>query len=385
MTRRADYDVIVVGLGAMGSAALYHLAARGVHVLGLDRFAPPHALGSTHGRTRIIREAYYEHPCYVPLVRRAYELWSALEREAGEQLFIQTGGLMIGPPRGTLVAGALRSATEHGLAHELLEPCEVHRRFPGFHVPEGSMALHEPRAGLLFPERCVEAHLALAARRGATIRTGVTVTGWEANGIARIDSDAGVFRAKTLIFAAGAWLPALVPELELPLWVERQLFHWFEPLAHPEWYDAAHAPIALVEYATERFFATIPNTGHGVKAGVHHEGARIDPDAPRVPASPAEGDAMRALLARFLPGAAGRILDRATCIYTNTPDHDFLIDRHPAHPGVILASPCSGHGFKFSSAIGEILASLAIEGESSFDLRPFALARFQRVAGKGPG
>jgi len=369
-----------VGLGAMGSAALHHLASRGVKVLGVDRFATPHMHGSTHGRTRIIREAYYEHPCYVPIVQRAYELWAQLERDVGERLFVQTGGLMIGPPAGEIFAGALRSATEHGLAHTILEPHEVHARFPGFRVPEGSMALHEPRAGLLFPEKCVEAHLALARRAGATVRSGVTVTAWDADDGVRIRTDAGELRARTLVLAAGPWLPALVPDLELPLEVERQLFHWFEPVSHPEWYDASHSPISLIEYARDRFFATFPDVGHGVKAGVHHEGEVIDIDAPRAPASEAEGLEMQALLARFLPQAAGRILDRATCVYTNTPDHDFILDRHPAHPNVIIASPCSGHGFKFSSAIGEIIANLVTSRDTSFDLSPFALSRFQAPA-----
>jgi sarcosine oxidase len=380
MSTTERFDTVIVGLGAMGSAALHHLALRGLKVLGVDMFATPHVLGSTHGRTRIIREAYYEHPCYVPIVQRAYELWAQLEREIGEQLFVQTGGLMIGPPDGEIFAGALRSATEHGLAHTILEPGEVHARFPGFRVPDGSMALHEPRAGLLFPEKCVEAHLALARRAGASVRTGVTVTAWEADDDVRIRTDAGELRARTLILAAGPWLPALVPELELPLEIERQLFHWFEPRSHPEWYEAAHSPISLIEYARDRFFATFPDVGHGVKAGVHHEGEVIDIDAPRAPASEAEGAEMQALLARYLPQAAGRILDRATCVYTNTPDHDFVLDRHPEHPNVIIASPCSGHGFKFSSAIGEILADLVSSRATSFDLSPFALSRFQAPA-----
>jgi sarcosine oxidase len=374
------FDVVIVGLGAMGSAALYHLASRGVKVLGIDRFVTPHIHGSTHGRTRIIREAYYEHPCYVPIVQRAYELWASLEKEIGEQLFVQTGGLMVGPPEGELFEGALRSATEHGLAHTILEPSQVHARFPGFRVPEGSMALHEPRAGLLFPEKCVEAHLALAMRAGATIRSGVTVTDWNADDTVRIGTDAGELRARTLILAAGPWLPALVPDLELPLEVERQLFHWFEPASHREWYDAAHSPISLIEYADGRFFATFPDVGHGVKAGVHHEGSVIDIDAPRAPATEAEGAELQALLSRYLPQAAGRILDRATCVYTNTPDHDFLLDHHPAHANVLIASPCSGHGFKFSSAIGEILADMATTGETGFDLSPFAISRFQAPA-----
>jgi sarcosine oxidase len=380
MATAEKFETVVVGLGAMGSAALHHLASRGVKVLGIDRFLTPHLHGSTHGRTRIIREAYYEHPCYVPIVQRAYELWASLEKEIGEQLFVQTGGLMIGPPEGELFAGALRSAKEHGLAHTILEPAQVHARYPGFRVPDGSMALHEPRAGLLFPEKCVEAHLALAKRAGATIRTGITVTRWNAEDGIRIATDAGELRARTLILAAGPWLPALVPDLELPLEIERQLFHWFEPASHPEWYDAAHSPISLIEYANGRFFATFPDVGHGVKAGIHHEGAVIDIGAPRAPASTAEGAEIQALLARYLPQAAGHILDSATCVYTNTPDHDFLLDRHPVHSNVLIASPCSGHGFKFSSAIGEILADIATTGETTFDLRPFALSRFRTLA-----
>jgi sarcosine oxidase len=379
--RGQQYDTIVVGLGAMGSAALYHLAKRGVRVLGIDKFVTPHIHGSTHGRTRIIREAYYEHPGYVPIVRRAYELWASLEQEAGEQLFIQTGGLMIGPPEGELFAGALRSATEHGLEHTIMQPADVHARFPGFRVPEGSLALHEPRAGLLLPERSVEIHLSLAMRAGAEIRSGETVTDWDADGAGvRVDTEGGELRAKNLVLAAGPWLPSLVPDLELPLEIERQLFHWFEPSSHSEWYDARHSPISLIEYEDDRFFATFPDVGHGVKAGVHHEGDVIDIDAPRAPASVEEGIEMQALLARYLPEAAGRILDRATCVYTNTPDHDFLLDRHPAHANVIIASPCSGHGFKFSSAIGEILADMITKGGTSFDLTPFAISRLQRAS-----
>ncbi|HEV7704015.1 MAG TPA: FAD-dependent oxidoreductase, partial [Gemmatimonadaceae bacterium] len=204
---------------------------------------------------------------------------------------------------------------------------------------------------------------------------GVTVTGWDADDGVRVHTGAAEVRAKSLVLAAGPWLPALVPDLDLGLEVERQLFHWFEPASHKEWYDAEHSPISLIEYADGRFFATFPDVGHGVKAGIHHEGAIIDIDDPRAPASDAEGAEMTALLKRYLPQAAGRILDRATCVYTNTPDHDFLLDRHPEHSNVIIASPCSGHGFKFSSAIGEIVTDLVTRGETSFDLAPFAIGR----------
>ena len=237
----------------------------------------------------------------------------------------------------------------------------------------------------LFPERCVETMLALASRAGATLRTRERVTAWRATGDSvELDTDRGRVHAARLILAAGPWLPTLVPELELPLEIERQLFHWFAPRAHAEWYDADHSPIALWEYAPDRLFATFPDVGHGLKTGVHHEGAATAADAPRAPVSDEETASMRALLARFCPDAAGSLLDCTTCLYTNTPDHDFLIDVHPAHPQVILASPCSGHGFKFASAIGELLADLALAGATAFDREPFRIARFGRTPVRSP-
>jgi sarcosine oxidase len=371
---RAAADVLVVGLGAMGSSAAYHLAARGARVVGVDRYAPPHTHGSTHGRTRIIREAYYEHPVYVPLVQRAYMNWASLERESECTLFRKTGGLMVGPPEGVLVAGARRSAREHGLAHEELSATEIRRRFPGFAPADDMVGLLEPRAGVLFPELCVEANLSCARRRGAELHTGERVITWraEADGVV-VTTDRTTYRAGRLILSAGPWIGTLVPELHLSLEIERQLFHWFDPAAHREWFDADRSPIAIWEYDTDRLVATFPDVGHGVKIGVHHEGELVDPDGPRRPVAPDETQAVRALLRRLLPDAAGRLLATATCLYTNTPDHHFLIDVHPDHPQVILASPCSGHGFKFSSAIGEILADLALTGATDFDLSPFRL------------
>ncbi|HVE79809.1 MAG TPA: N-methyl-L-tryptophan oxidase [Gemmatimonadaceae bacterium] len=372
-----SFDVAIVGLGAMGSAAALHLARRGLRVVGLDRWHPPHPHGSTHGRTRIIREAYYEHPVYVPLVQRAYALWEALEREAGRRLFIRTGGAMAGPADGVLVAGALRSAREHGLIHELVDAAELRRRFPAL-APESTwVAVVEPRAGLLLPEACVEAHLGLAREAGADLRFGTRVTSWDAggNGV-RLTTESGALDAARLLLAAGPWLPALAAPLALPLAVERQTFHWMRPAARPELCRADRCPIALWEYAPGRLFATFPDVGDGVKCGVHHEGELVpDPDAVRRRIDEAETAATRALLRTVMPEADGTLLDRAVCLYTNTPDHDFLIDAHPDHPHVIIASPCSGHGFKFSSAIGELLADLLTDVEPRFDLAPFRLTR----------
>lgn len=372
---RREYDVAVIGLGAMGSATSYHLSKRGASVIGFDRFAPPHTLGSTHGRTRIIREAYFEHPLYVPLVRRAYENWAALEHDAGEQLFHRTGGLMIGPSSGELVSGALRSAIEHGITHEMLDAAALRRRLPAFNPDPDMVGLLEERAGLLLPEGCIEACLRLARSRGAELRLEEPALGWRVeDGSVVIETHLGAYRASRAIISAGAWLPELVPDVELPLRVERQMFHWFQPASDAESLRAERCPIALWEFEPGRLFATFPDLGDGVKIGIHHEGEEATPDEVRRTISAAEDEGVRALLARYMPAAAGELRESRVCLYTNTPDDHFLIDTHPAHPEVVIASPCSGHGFKFASVIGEVLADLATGASPAFDLTPFRLA-----------
>ena len=365
-----NFDVIIVGLGAMGSAAAYHLAKQGKRVLGLDRFSPPHTFGSSHGETRIIREAYFEHPLYVPLVQRAYELWADLERASGQRLFVQTGGLMIGRAEGVVVGGAKRSAEQHHLQHEMLSSAEVRRRFPGLQPAEEMVAVWEPRAGILFPERCIEAHLSLARQHGATLLADAPVVKWQPNG-----DGVSVFTAKAelsatyLVLSAGAWLTSLVPDLKLPLTVERQMLFWFEPGAERNLFHPSSCPIHLWEWTAGRFFYGFPDLGTGVKIARHHEGEITAPDNACREVKPEEVAAMRNIILRkFLPKAADGLLRNATvCLYTNTPDGHFLIDHHPSHPQVLIASPCSGHGFKFSSAIGEVLADLITQGQSRFD------------------
>ncbi|HEU0076969.1 MAG TPA: N-methyl-L-tryptophan oxidase [Longimicrobiaceae bacterium] len=380
------YDVIVVGAGAMGSAAAYRLARRGSRVLALDANVPPHRLGSTHGGTRIIREAYYEHPLYVPLVRRAYQAWAELEEESGRTLYVRTGGMMVGPEGGALVAGARASALEHGIPHELLGADEVRRAYPHFRVPEGMAALLEHRAGILFPEACVEAHLALARAHGAEVRCGEAATGWTADGAGvAVTTAAGTYRAQRLVLAAGPWMPELLAGLELPLQVERQTFHWYRPAEEPEAYGPGRCPIALWEYGPGRFLATFPDFGDGVKAQVHHEGALTTPAGVARETTPADEAPVLELLRRFLPGAAGPLLATSVCLYTNTPDAHFVLDRHPASPRVVVASPCSGHGFKFSSAIGEAIAALALDEPYPLDLSPFAVGRFAASATRRAG
>jgi sarcosine oxidase len=284
---------------------------------------------------------------------------------------------MIGPEDGVLVSGSRRSADEHAVPHEMLTAHEVRRRWPAYDPPDGHVALFELRAGLLLPEACVETYLDLARQRGATTRLGERVLDWTADGEgASVRTDRATYRAERLVLTSGAWLPSLVPDVSMPLTIERQMFHWFAPAARPDLHRAERCPLALWEFEPDRMVAMFPDLGDGVKSGVHHEGETTEPATVRRTTSETEDAEIRALLARLMPDAAGRQLEARVCLYTNTPDRDFLIDTHPQHANVLLVSPCSGHGFKFASAIGEIVADLVARGESRFDLTPFRLARF---------
>jgi sarcosine oxidase len=372
------YDFIIVGLGAVGSAAAFHLARRGTKVLGLDRFTPPHAFGSSHGQTRIIREAYFEHPLYVPLIQRAYELWSELEKLAGRPLLRQTGGLMIGAPDSAVVAGALQSARRHGLRFEILEATEIIRRFPALRPAEGMIGVWEPRAGILFPEICVEAHLRLARKHGAELRIDEPVLEWKVTreGV-RAHTGKGEYCANQLLLCAGSWIKPLLGTLASPLTVERQVQYWFEPSLNTEQFQPQHCPIHIWEYEHGRYFYGFPDLGNGVKVARHHEGPVTTPESINRNVEGFEVEEMRKIVGRFLPGANGPLRSAVVCQYTNTPDYHFWIDRHPEHRQVMIASACSGHGFKFSSVVGETLADLLVERQSHFDLtlfqnRPFS-------------
>lgn len=379
MNTSNSFDVIIIGLGAMGSAAAYHLAKRRQRVLGLDRFSPPHAFGSSHGQTRIIREAYFEHPAYVPIVQRAYENWAALEHEAGQQLFQQTGGLMLGPPEGVLVTGARHSAATHRLPHALLSAHEIRQQFPAFKPADGTVAVWEPRAGIVFPERCIAAHLQMAQRHGARLHFDEPAIQWEGDGEGvRVLTAQEEYRAQRLLITAGAWIGRFTAELNLPLNIERQVLLWFDPIRNPEYFALHASPIYIWEHASNRFFYGFPNLGEGVKIGIHHEGENADPDSIRREVGADDIAALRVILRRVLPALDTAPRAAAVCMYTNTPDANFLLDFHPHHPQVLLASLCSGHGFKFSSAFGEILADLLLTGRSRFDLSLFRLARLRR-------
>jgi sarcosine oxidase len=373
----AFHEVIVAGLGAMGSNALQQLARRGHRVLGIDRFAPPHAMGSSHGKSRIIREAYFEDPRYVPLVQRAYHCWAELEREAGVRIFRQTGGLMLGPPDGPLVRGARLSADLHHLPHEILSAAEVARRFPAFRPEPEMIGVWEPRAGMLAPETAISAALTVAQAHGAEVQLHETLLGFDTiPGGVEVTTTAGRYRAATLILSLGAWTTPMVADLGLPLVVQRNVLHWFTPSARQEQFTPETLPIFISEIGADGSWYGFPDTGDGVKLARHHHGVATSPDTVDRAVAPSEIAAMREIIARYMPDANGAHRESAVCLYTNAPDDHFVLGRHPTSPAVIVASPCSGHGFKFASAIGEVLADLATERDPSFDVSLFALDRF---------
>lgn len=376
-----DYEAIIVGLGAMGSSAAYQLAHRGVPALSLDQFHPPHDLGSSHGLTRIIREAYFEDPLYVPLVQRSYELWAILEEKSGHQLLLKTGGLMIGPSDGALVSGASRSAEQHQLEHEILNSTNLGQRFPMFNVDDDPMAVWEPRAGILFPERAIQTHLELAAQHHAQLRFNEPVRKWEPfeKGV-RVFTDGNSYTANHLVLSTGAWMNDLMPGRKLPLTVERQVLFWFKPVSHLDLFRPDQFPIFIRQYARDRFFYGFPDLGDGVKVAFHHQGGKVEPNALSQEVDQEEIDEIRDVLSHYLPDANGKLLSTAVCMYTNTPDEHFILDYHPQFPQVIVASPCSGHGFKFSPVIGEMISDMVIakllQSEPPRDLELFKIARF---------
>jgi sarcosine oxidase len=374
MTR--SWDVAIAGLGAMGSAAAYHLARRGARVIGFDRFAPPHALGSSHGETRIIREAYFEDPRYVPLVQRALVLWRELEASSGRTLLKETGGIMIGPPEGVLVTGAEASGKANQLPYERLDAADITRRFPAFAPRADWIGIWEPRAGALFPEACVDAHLNGARAAGAEIRPDEPVVSWRASpeGV-EIETARGRCAAGALVLAAGAWLPTLMGPLDLRLTVTRQPLVWFEPAPPLERFAPERFPIWICEHQAGRFIYGFPAFEGRLKAAVHQEGEVTTADL--LERSPRESD-VRALaepLERLLPGATRRFHSALVCMYTNSQDQHFVLDRHPEHANVVVVSACSGHGFKFAGAIGEIVAKLIHDEPADFDLGLFRIAR----------
>jgi sarcosine oxidase len=362
----------------MGSAAVSHLARRGLRVLGLDQFDLGHTLGSSHGESRIIRLAYFEHPNYVPLLHRAYVLWEALAQDTGHDLLRLTGGVFAGSASSPLVVGSALSARTHDLPHEILVTRELRRRFPAFTPAADDVALFESRAGVLFPERCIEAHLSLAQAAGAELRHGVPVRSWQATSAGvEVETPEGRLQAGQLVVTAGAWLGKLFADLRLPLQPERIPIFWMQPRQSPALLEADRFPIYIWDVPDLGVFYGFPHLDWaGAKVGRHHNGEDCDPDTVSREPTAADEAPVRAFLEQRIPILNGPLEMSRVCLYTNTPDEHFLVDRHPAHPNVLFAGGFSGHGFKFASVIGEILADLATTGSTAPAADFLRLGRF---------
>jgi sarcosine oxidase len=367
------YDVIVIGLGGMGSAAAYHLAARGQRVLGLEKFTPAHDKGSSHGGSRIIRQSYFEDPAYVPLLLRAYELWEQLANDTGLEVYRLTGGLFIGAPDAMTVAGSQRASQVWDLPHEMLDAEEIRRRFPTLSPYPGDIALYEAKAGFARPEMTVAAQINLAESAGADLHFGEPVIEWsETAGGVSVTTACGTYTAGQVVICPGAWAPALLAEFGIPITVERQVLYWFDPRGgttpfeeHPIWIHEDST--GMQAYG----FPAIDGPGGGVKVAFFRKGVVCTPETIDRTVREGEISEMRDRVARVVPALDGPCLHSATCMYSNTPDEHFVIARHPDSENITVACGFSGHGFKFVPVVGEILADLAIDGVTGHPISLF--------------
>lgn len=378
------FDTIVVGLGGVGSAAACHLASRGKRVLGLERYTPAHDRGSSHGNSRIIRQAYHEDPHYVPLVLRAYELWEQLERDTASSLLSVTGGLFLGAENSDVVSGSLRSAKEHGLPHELLDAREVRHRFPALHPRADELAVYEKRAGFLRPESAVGAHLQLATRHGAELHFEEPIVDWSvtATGGIRVETERATYEAGHLVIAPGAWAAGLLKMPALPLHVRRHVMAWFDPVEDATVFSPERFPIYIWRTSASTVFYGFPATDGidgGVKAAMHSGGDVCTPDSIVREILDSDITEIREQLAASIPSLNGKLLHAGICMYTMTPDEHFVVALHPEHGQVTIACGFSGHGFKFTSVLGEVIADLAMEGKSRHSIDFLSAKRFGNV------
>ena len=374
MTR--PYDVIVVGVGGMGSAALRSLAKAGKRVLGLERFDIPHDQGSSHGVSRIIRLAYYEDPSYVPLLRRSYELWRELEGVTGEQVLHITGSVDAAPEDDDVFRGSYASCLEHGLPHEVLTSAELTARFPGYRLPKESMALYQAEGGFLLSERCVVTNVLAAQAQGAVVHARERVLGWDASGDGvRVQTDKSSYEAGALVITAGPWAADLVPALAKAAVPERQVLGWFQP-TRPELFSPERFPVFNLRVPEGRYYGFPVHGVPGFKIGrYHHLDETTAPDEVDREIHAEDEEILHAAVSRYFPDADGPTMALRTCLFTNSPDEHFIIGLHPEHPQVSFAAGFSGHGFKFCSVVGEIMAELATTGRTRHDVHLFSPQR----------
>lgn len=372
-----SFDAIVIGLGGMGSAAAAELARRGHRVLGLEQFPLVHSRGSSHGQTRVIRQAYYEDPAYVPLARRAFDLWHALEAATGRQLLVECGCLNVGTPDSELVAGIRKAASEHELPVEELAAAEIANRFPAMRFPDEMLGVLEHRAGFLFVEECVRAHCDEAVRHGAELHADEPVLNWTANGTGvEVRTTKGTYIANKLAIAAGSWATHLLEDLGIPLSIMRQVQLWFG-FTRPELVTKDRMPMYLAQTPLGHFYGIPAIAPWGQKTARHYGAPELaSPDQVDWTVNDADETPVREFLQTYLPGVDGPRTHGQVCQYTLTPDRHFVIDVHPRYPQVCFAAGFSGHGFKFAPVVGEILADFAESGRTRHDVQLFRASRF---------
>ncbi|HET7216122.1 MAG TPA: N-methyl-L-tryptophan oxidase [Terriglobia bacterium] len=370
------FDAIVAGMGGMGSATAYQLARRGLRVLGLEKHNLLHDQGSSHGLTRIIRLPYFEHPSYVPLLYRAYELWRQLENLTGERILFVTGGIDAGPEDGRVVQGSLAACREHSLRHEVLDAGQIRDRFPGICLAKGMVSVYSPDSGFVLSERAMGLYTRLALEHGAEVHAREPVMGWEVRpDSVRVRTDASTYSANRLIVSAGAWAPKLMPSLSKILQPERQVLIWTRPL-RPELFHLGAFPIFNLQSPEGHFYGFPVHDFPGFKIGrYHHRNEKVDPDAMDRNCHPEDEAVLREGIARYFPEANGPTLGLKVCLFTNTPDEHFILGAHPESGRVFIAAGFSGHGFKFCSVVGEIMAELATTGATRHNLDLFRISR----------
>ncbi|OMC74487.1 N-methyltryptophan oxidase [Paenibacillus odorifer] len=376
MAEHNSYDVIIVGAGSMGMSAGYYLARRGVKTLLIDAFDPPHTQGSHHGETRLIRHAYSGDPAYIDLALRADRLWKEAEQLSGIELLVRSGVLNLADSAVYSFSGRLAEAMKRKVQVQHLDAGEIRRRWPGLNIPETFAAMYEPEAGYLYSERCISAYRQLALGQGAELLTNTSVVNITAReSSVTVHTTNGDYHGVSAILSAGAWFGALAPFVHLPIKAIRKVVGWFE--SSPA-FAAGNFPGFTLGAEDGGYYGFPSIAGAGLKIGRHDTGLEWKPGTLLAPFGSETSDEqdLRRVLETYMPGAAGRLLKGSVCKYEHTPDEDFIIDRHPLHSNVLVAGGFSGHGFKFSSVVGEILADLATSGATNHNIQPFALSRF---------
>lgn len=365
----------------MGSATTYEIASRGHRVLGLEQYGPDHEIGASRGESRLIRTLYFEHPLYVPLLERAYELWYELQERSGTSLIEEVGGLMLGPEDGLLLPGCRRSGTEHSLEFENLPAAEVSSRFPAFRVSKDTSALLDPKAGFLHAGACVDAFRSLARAEDAELRFGEGVISWSVKGRrVCVETETDTYVGSNVVLTPGGWMPQILDDVQVPLTLTRQVLNFVRP-ERPELFTKDRFPVWVFEREAGSIFYGTPAMNNAVKVAKHldgeKEGKKIGrPEDLQDHTASAETEHVIGSVEAILPSLGRNIVATRPCFYTNTPDQRFVIDRHPDMPQVVISSACSGHGFKFASVIGEIHADLVLNDGPAFDLAPFRVDRF---------